>query len=167
MASQSKTVEKEESSDKKRIPDAEFSESDTEKADDDDDAKSHDPRRRVLRPQDDAMESDQVKQDESFEDSESDDGNGDENGDENDDDDVFPPCYPANPFVPEQIPFVVYPDDVTRSTPSERNLQFNRMVQNNFVPFSKGLKGEAYRRRTDYEHQQIMGYVFSIFELDN
>ena len=79
--------------------------------------------------------------------------------DDDDFDDNFPSCYPDHPPIVEPLPEIAYPDDVTRSSPSERNLDFNRMVRNNFVPFSKGLKGDAYRRRTNYEHQQIMGYV--------
>ena len=150
MASQSKPVEEEESSDDKRVPDEEFSGSD---ANDDDDAKSNKSGKSpVLQLQDDSMSSGQENNDSSEE-------SDFEEENDNGDDDVFPPCYPSNPFLPEQIPLVVYPDDVPRSTPSERNLEFNRMVQNNFVPFAKGLRGEAYRKRTDYEHQQIMGYV--------
>ena len=83
------------------------------------------------------------------------------NGDDDDGDNggQFPTCYPVNPPLVEQIPEIAYNPDTPRSSPSERNLEFQRMVQNNFVPFSKGLKGEPYRRRTNYEHQQIMGYV--------
>ena len=84
--------------------------------------------------------------------SESDD---DDEDDENDQ--RFPFCYPVDPPLVEVLPVIQYPNDAERSSPSDRNLDFKRMVQNNFVPFAKGLKGEAYRRRTDYEHQQIMG----------
>ena len=71
----------------------------------------------------------------------------------------FPSCYPAQPPLVEVLPEINYPADTPQSTPSQRNMEFDRMVQNNFVPFTKGLKGEAYRRRTNYEHQKIMGYV--------
>ena len=74
-----------------------------------------------------------------------------------DDGDNFPDCYPLNPPVVDQLPEIEYPADAPRSTPSERNLDFERTVRNNFVPFSKGLKGDMYRRRTNYEHQKIMG----------
>ena len=80
-------------------------------------------------------------------------------GDDDDDDDNqrFPACYPIDPPVVEVLPLIEYPADAERSSPSDRNLDFNRMVQSNFVPFSKGLRGEDYRKRTNYEHQQIMG----------
>ena len=88
----------------------------------------------------------------------------DSDSDSNDDDDAddeqrFPFCYPVDPPAVEVFPLIQYPADARRSSPSDRNLDFNRMVQANFVPFSKGLKGEDYRKRTNYEHQQIMGYV--------
>ena len=174
VSSQSKVVEEEKSSDENRVPDEEFSASDNEAADDDgEDSKSnriqqnaqpilqandnemdHAPGRRVQADSDSSQnDSDEnMDHDEPTDDSDND----------GDDDDNFPPCYPGNPFLPEQIPFVAYPEDTTRSSPSERNMAFNRMVQNNFVPFAKGLKGEAYRRRCNYEHQQIMGYVLNL-----
>ena len=81
----------------------------------------------------------------------------DDDDDDEDDNPRFPFCYPVDPPLVEILPVVQYPEDAPRSSPSDRNLDFERMVRNNFVPFAKGLKGDAYRRRTDYEHQKIMG----------
>ena len=69
----------------------------------------------------------------------------------------FAACYPVNPPAVEILPNIEYPEDTPQSSPSARNLDFKRNVQNNFVPFSKGMRGESYRRRTTYEHQTVMG----------
>ena len=81
-----------------------------------------------------------------------------EDADDNENDaDEFAACYPVNPPAVEVLPNIEYPEDTPRSSPSLRNLDFKRSVQNNFVPFSKGMRGESYRRRTTYEHQTVMG----------
>ena len=176
MASDSQ-VEEEKSSDNRRKSDEEFSaDEDSSKGsvNDDDDANGRveEVQPPVLQPHDVPMDHEEHEggddsrppsrrhspsssdnEEEAHEDEEVEDDDG-EAGDN------FPACYPENPPIVDQMPQVEYPVDTARSSPSERNLDFNRMVQNNFVPFSKGLKGDAYRRRTNYEHQQIMGYVF-------
>lgn len=76
---------------------------------------------------------------------------------DSDDGDAFPDCFPRDPPEVDRVPFVEYPADAVRSSPSARNREFNRMVQENFVPYQKGMKGEPYRKRTNYEHQLAMG----------
>ena len=80
-----------------------------------------------------------------------------EDSDDSDDGETFPSCFPRNPPDVERIPFVEYPADAVRSSPSDRNRDFARRVQENFVPYQKGMKGESYRKRTNYEHQLAMG----------
>ena len=80
-----------------------------------------------------------------------------DSSDDSDDGETFPQCFPRNPPDVERLPFVEYPADAVRSSPSDRNREFARMVQNNFVPYQKGMKGESYRKRTNYEHQLAMG----------
>ena len=81
----------------------------------------------------------------------------DRDGSDSDDGEMFPTCFPRNPPDVDRVPFVEYPADAVRSSPSDRNREFARMVQNNFVPYQKGMKGEPYRKRTNYEHQLAMG----------
>ena len=145
--------------------DEEFSEIESD-ANDDDDAKSKTNNPPVLQPADQEMRP-EVRNDSPprLEGETSDDGSDEEREDEpeaepEDELGQFPSCYPAQPPLVETLPRVEYPVDTPQSTPSQRNMEFDRMVQNNFVPFTKGLKGEAYRRRTNYEHQKIMGYVY-------
>ena len=76
---------------------------------------------------------------------------------DSDDGEMFPTCFPRNPPDVDRVPFVEYPADAVQSSPSDRNREFARMVQNNFVPYQKGMKGEPYRKRTNYEHQLAMG----------
>ena len=82
----------------------------------------------------------------------------DDNDDDDDDDgENFPQCYPQDPPLVEHLPRIEYPADAVRSSPSARNREFNRRLQENFVPYSKGMRGEIYRKRTAYEHQSVMG----------
>ena len=52
----------------------------------------------------------------------------------------FPACYPSDPPVVDRVPFIDYPADAPRSSPSDRNREFNRQLRANFVPYSKGMK---------------------------
>ena len=118
----------------------------------------------VLAPQDGMEDNNQIQQnqiqqnqrqnDAEFYDSDHSDDDGD---DDDDDDDTFPTCYPMNPPLVEQFPRIEYPPDAMRSSPSDRNREFNRQLRDNFVPYAKGMRGEVYRKRTTYEHQSVMG----------
>ena len=166
MTKDSKFVEEEESSDDKRASDSEFShESSDEESQDNEafaDVQTPPP---ALQPQDQEMGSPHES------DRNSDNGENDSTEEVHDDDDDaeaeaeeedegYPQCFPANPPIVEILPIFNYPADAPRSSPSARNLDFRRTLQNNFVPFSKGMKGEAYRKRTTFEHQTVMGYVY-------
>ena len=160
MASGSKTVEEEQSSDDTKVPDEEFSDVDTPSEAEDERQSPVPP---VLSAQDVNMDpqnqpaGDGVDGDGSDHDGGRAGSDSDDSDDSEDGEDGFPACFPDNPPFVEQVPTVEYPVDAPRSSPSARNLDFNRMVQNNFVPFAKGMKGEIYRKRTNYEHQKVMG----------
>ena len=159
MASGSNVVEEGKSSDDSRTHDEEFSDVETP-PEDDDSGKTPPPP--VLSAQDVNM-SPQGQNDDQYDPDGSDhnsnhDGSDRSGSDDSDDDEEdFPACFPDDPPFVEQMPTIEYPVDAPRSSPSARNLDFNRMVQNNFVPFQKGMKGDAYRKRTNYEHQKVMG----------
>ena len=169
MAPDSQFVEEEKSSDDKNGSDSEISVESPSDVNDDDDANMNDTPPPVLQAQDTEMapplenqlnhysdgESDQESDHEDERENELEDEP--EDDDDGDHDDGFPSCYPEDPPFVVEIPLIAYPEDAPMSSPSARNLDFNRMVQNNFVPFSKGMKGEAYRKRTNYEHQMVMG----------
>jgi len=160
VASGSAAIEKEKSSDDSRTHDEEFSDVESP-PEDDDGAKTPPPP--VLAAQDVNM-SPQNRDDGPYDpdgsDHDGEHGGSDNSGPEDSDDDEednFPACFPDDPPFVKQIPTIEYPVDAPRSSPSARNLDFNRMVQDNFVPFAKGMKGDIYRKRTNYEHQKVMG----------
>ena len=83
--------------------------------------------------------------------------------DSGDDDDgpILPAAFPLNPPMPDDLPPIQFPPLVDgASSSTERNRKWARTVRDSFVAYQSGMRGDSYKRRCNYEHMVVMGYVY-------